>query len=65
MTRTTPQPATEPVRDSMREPRGAVAGVLWASTWIAAVMAIAVTGISAVSALQLAGVPDPGPPSIK
>lgn len=60
MTRTTPQPATETVRDSMREPRGAVAGVLWASTWIAAVMAIAVTGVSAVSALQLAGVPDPG-----
>lgn len=45
----------------MNEPRGVVTAVLWASGWLAAIVAIAVTAISASTALKLTGVPDPGP----
>lgn len=45
----------------MNEPRGVVTAVLWASGWLAAIVAIAVTAISATTALRLTGVPDPGP----
>ncbi|ASR03847.1 Inner membrane protein YebZ [Gordonia rubripertincta] len=45
----------------MNEPRGVVTAVLWASGWLAAIVAIAVTAISASTALRLTGVPDPGP----
>ncbi|MGV9794439.1 cytochrome c oxidase assembly protein [Gordonia sp. NPDC003422] len=60
MTRTSPTVQADAARDAMREPRGVVAGILWAATWIAAIVAIAVTGVSAASALRLTGVPDPG-----
>ena len=60
MTRATPTAPAELDRDSMREERGVVAGLGWVLGWIGAVVAIVVTGISAASALELAGVPDPG-----
>ncbi|MGV9712280.1 cytochrome c oxidase assembly protein [Gordonia sp. NPDC003424] len=47
-------------RDQMRERPGVVAGLLWALMWLAAIVAVAVTAMSASSKLQLAGVPDPG-----
>ena len=64
MTRTSPTVQADAARDAMREPRGVVAGILWAATWIAAIVAIAVTGVSAASALRLTGVPDPGAVSV-
>ncbi len=45
----------------MNEPRGVVTAILWAGGWLAAVVAVAVTAISAATALKLTGVPDPGP----
>lgn len=45
----------------MNEPRGVVTAVLWAGGWLAAVIAVTVTAVSAATALRLTGVPDPGP----
>ncbi|WP_241548847.1 cytochrome c oxidase assembly protein [Gordonia alkanivorans] len=61
MTRTSTSASPDQNRDAMNEPRGVVTAVLWASGWLAAIVAIAVTAISASTALKLTGVPDPGP----
>ncbi|OLT51753.1 copper resistance protein CopD [Gordonia sp. CNJ-863] len=61
MTRSTTSATPDQNRDAMAEPRGVVTAVLWASGWLAAIVAIAVTAISASTALKLTGVPDPGP----
>ncbi|EON33896.1 hypothetical protein GTC6_05997 [Gordonia terrae C-6] len=61
MTRTSTPASAEQHRDAMNEPRGIVTAILWASGWLAAIVAVAVTAISAASALRLTGVPDPGP----
>lgn len=60
MTSASPTAPAESRRDAMREPHGVVAGLSWALAWLAAIVAILVTAITATSALQLAGVPDPG-----
>lgn len=61
MTRSSTSASPDQNRDAMNEPRGVVTAVLWASGWLAAIVAIAVTAISASTALKLTGVPDPGP----
>ncbi|WP_119032600.1 cytochrome c oxidase assembly protein [Gordonia rubripertincta] len=61
MTRSSTSASPDQNRDAMNEPRGVVTAVLWASGWLAAIVAIAVTAISASTALRLTGVPDPGP----
>ncbi|MDS1112645.1 cytochrome c oxidase assembly protein [Gordonia westfalica] len=61
MTRSSTSASPDQNRDAMNEPRGVVTAVLWASGWLAAIVAIAVTAISATTALRLTGVPDPGP----
>ncbi|RPA12654.1 cytochrome c oxidase assembly protein [Gordonia sp. OPL2] len=60
MTSATPTAPAEPGRDAMQEQRGAVAGLSWALGWLAGIVAIIVTALSAASAVRLAGVPDPG-----
>ncbi len=60
MTSATPTVPATSGRDSMREQRGIVAGLAWASGWLAGLVAIVVTALSAASAVELAGVPDPG-----
>ncbi|GAA3689113.1 cytochrome c oxidase assembly protein [Gordonia hankookensis] len=60
MTSATPTVPAEPGRDAMREQRGAAAGLSWALGWLAGIVAILVTAMSAATAVQLAGVPDPG-----
>ncbi|ATD70521.1 MULTISPECIES: cytochrome c oxidase assembly protein [Gordonia] len=61
MTRTSTSASPDQNRDAMNEPRGVVSAVLWASGWLAAIVAVAVTAVSASTALKLTGVPDPGP----
>ena len=61
MTRTSTSAPADQQRDAMNEPRGVVTAILWAGGWLAAVVAVAVTAISAATALKLTGVPDPGP----
>ncbi|TYQ09565.1 UNVERIFIED_ORG: putative copper resistance protein D [Gordonia westfalica J30] len=61
MTRSSTSATPDQNRDAMNEPRGVVTAVLWASGWLAAIVAIAVTAVSASTALKLTGVPDPGP----
>lgn len=41
--------------------RGVVGALTWVLGWIGGITAVVVTGLSAASAIQLAGVPDPGP----
>ncbi|GAC69073.1 cytochrome c oxidase assembly protein [Gordonia soli] len=60
MTSATPTAPADPGRDSMREQPGVVAGLGWVLTWLAAIVAVGVTVLSASTALELAGVPDPG-----
>lgn len=61
MTRSSTSASPDQNRDAMNEPRGVVTAVLWASGWLAAIVAIAVTAVSASTVLKLTGVPDPGP----
>ncbi|MHC3001124.1 cytochrome c oxidase assembly protein [Gordonia sp. GN26] len=61
MTRSSTSATPDQNRDAMNEPRGVVTAVLWASGWLAAIVAVAVTAVSASTALKLTGVPDPGP----
>ncbi|MGV6990861.1 cytochrome c oxidase assembly protein [Gordonia amicalis] len=61
MTRTSTSASPDQNRDAMNEPRGVVSAVLWALGWLAAIVAVAVTAVSASTALELTGVPDPGP----
>ncbi|MEE3850764.1 cytochrome c oxidase assembly protein [Gordonia sp. LSe1-13] len=63
MTSATPRAPADPGRDSMHEHRGVVAGLAWAVGWVAALVAIVATALSAASAIELAGVPDPGWPT--
>ncbi|MBD0861173.1 bifunctional copper resistance protein CopD/cytochrome c oxidase assembly protein [Gordonia sp. zg691] len=60
MTRTSTPASAEQHRDEMNEPRGVVTAILWAWGWLAAIVAVAVTAVSAASVLTLTGVPDPG-----
>lgn len=48
------------MRDAMDSQRGVVGALTWVFGWIGAIVAIVVTALSASSAIQLAGVPDPG-----
>ncbi len=50
-----------PARDAMDAQRGVVGALTWVLGWIGGITAVVVTGLSAASAIQLAGVPDPGP----
>ena len=49
MTRTSTPASAEQHRDAMNEPRGVVTAILWASGWLAAIVAVAVTAVAATS----------------